>query len=386
MDAVIYLTRDGFDAGAVDVAGRPLVQRQVQWLRAVGCDRIAVEVGPDDASSGAAAALAEDPNSTCVRFVLSRSPLGPRELAARAGLSTDAILAVPSDVLGDADLAPLFSTRGGATVVARMRPPDGLSLDGASVTLVRGGASIELALDEGAGVLVRSARDGLSVGAWVIRQQIRSESASGDRPSGVVSVGNPVERAPLSVLLHGAADPRGCVLARGSVIEPGATIHGPVVLGANARICAGASVGPDVVLGAGVVVEPGAALERCVVLAEVIVGPCEHRDRVLGADGACSIDDAPSAPRAKVLSAFDLASRGPEATSLLARALAFVIAVALAPVGVASAPVAALLARVRNVAAGRARWWAVDEPSGDRAPVDSLEPALVRDGASARER
>jgi hypothetical protein len=50
MRGVIHRVVGAPGAGLLPVAGRPLVARQLQWLRTIGCLRVAVEIGSDDDS------------------------------------------------------------------------------------------------------------------------------------------------------------------------------------------------------------------------------------------------------------------------------------------------------------------------------------------------
>lgn len=70
-----------------------------------------------------------------------------------------------------------------------------------------------------------------------------------------------------------------------AIVDPGASVHAPVWIGAGARVGRGATVGPHVQLGARAVVEPGASLRRAVVWDGVTVGR-DAQDEVL-------VDDAP---------------------------------------------------------------------------------------------
>src|SRR5262249_178299 len=64
----------------------------------------------------------------------------------------------------------------------------------------------------------------------------------------------------------------GVWAARGAIIEAGAEVVPPVLLGRRVIVCAGARVGPSVLLGDGAVVETGAVLSEALVEDGTIVG------------------------------------------------------------------------------------------------------------------
>ena len=103
------------------VLGQPLIVRQVAWLRAVGCTRILVEVHADPAGFAVARWLGSHAPGSCdVELVTTPRPRGHEQVARRAGLAAGTpYLALPSDVLADADLAQVLrSSRGdGARVL-----------------------------------------------------------------------------------------------------------------------------------------------------------------------------------------------------------------------------------------------------------------------------
>ncbi|KYF57956.1 hypothetical protein BE08_15015, partial [Sorangium cellulosum] len=59
MYAIIARVAESPDAGLFSIAGRPLVSRQLQWLREIQCRRVAVQIGADAASMAVAAWLSE---------------------------------------------------------------------------------------------------------------------------------------------------------------------------------------------------------------------------------------------------------------------------------------------------------------------------------------
>ncbi len=70
----------------------------------------------------------------------------------------------------------------------------------------------------------------------------------------------------------------------GSVVDSGAEIEGPAVLGENVRVGAGTRIGPGTAIGSGSVLE-GCAVRRSILLERVHVeGPVRLRDSILGRD------------------------------------------------------------------------------------------------------
>ena len=79
----------------------------------------------------------------------------------------------------------------------------------------------------------------------------------------------------------------GRFVAPGAVLEPGARVTSPAVIGADCRLAAGAAVGPSTVLGRGCVVGGDAAVTGAILWERVEVGAgAELRDCIVGA-GAC---------------------------------------------------------------------------------------------------
>lgn len=242
----------------LDVGGRPLLSRQIQWLRSMGCGRIAVELGDDPLAERIAQWLAEDEIAApdlCVVLAVRGTPL--RELANRAGFDPRApFLAIPGDVLGDGDLVTLYARADCRGVVARLGAPSSsdAALGGARVQLIGEPDSLRgrrrSIVGPGLGVRVRSAAHALSLGAMVL---------SGSFGHGVFPV-HAHERAP------------GVFVARGAQIDPSARLVAPVFVGREAWIDRDAVVGPFAVVGARAVVERGARVERSLIDDAMIVG------------------------------------------------------------------------------------------------------------------
>src|SRR5580704_11913832 len=106
MRVVIQRAPDLPGAGLFPIAGQPLIARQLQWMRALGYQDIAVEIGPDAASMEMARGLKEESAlGVEVTLVMAGRHLTPREIARRAGFPEDApVVALPSTVVGGGGL------------------------------------------------------------------------------------------------------------------------------------------------------------------------------------------------------------------------------------------------------------------------------------------
>lgn len=185
--------------GLFDVAGVPLIARQIDWLRAVGASPIVVEIG-DDEGSGELCDWILDVDEDGLMMVPTSSPLGPRALAARAG-SPEGIpfLAVPENVIGDGDLLDVFlkSARGGAIVL--FQPPRGVTLPYGSVRIVgeRGGSS-SLVQGKGWAVRLGARADARALGNAALRGLLPPRDRDHYAPLEVVSPFSDPSRVPSS--------------------------------------------------------------------------------------------------------------------------------------------------------------------------------------------
>ena len=142
MFAVIHRVPNVSHKGLLPLAGRPLIDWQLDWLYSIGCSSIVVEIAEDDqAAQEVALWLAAHPRATMeVEIVRTESAVGPREVACRAGiLRATPILAIPSDMLGDGEIGSMFTVRNAGGVVACFEPPRELArmMRGGTVRLVR---------------------------------------------------------------------------------------------------------------------------------------------------------------------------------------------------------------------------------------------------------
>jgi hypothetical protein len=247
--------------GLWSIAGRPLVARQIQWFRTLGCGAIAVELGVDAEGEALARWLRdEDALGAGVLLVPTQRPLSPREIAARAGFPGDApLLVVPADVLaGGAVGAEVEEARTRGAQLRLHPPPDlGGDLRGATLWVVPvEAAEAHLIEPAGWGVRLRSRADALRLETAILDGRIAPRP---DDPSWGIQV-------------HAAETAPGIWIGRGALVEEGATLVPPVLVEAEAVVCGGARVGPRVSLGKRSVVVAGVRIKDATVTAGTIVG------------------------------------------------------------------------------------------------------------------
>ena len=229
MNALIHLVPGSPGAALLSVAGRPLLLRQIQWLRAVGCERIVVELPPQ--ADDIVAALDAEPLGPGVERVPT-SGLDPRALAQACGLGKR-VLAVPADVIGDGDLVRLMLSSPSSDVFAHFdRPPRCRRLGLACVSLLGDGDTPLVTRGPGWAVRLRSEDEAFKLTLAVLDGQLPS-STSGLWP----------------VQVHATRIRSGVWVARGAEIHDSAQLIRPVFIGANAVVARDAVVGPAVVVG-----------------------------------------------------------------------------------------------------------------------------------------
>jgi hypothetical protein len=286
MFAVIYQVPVRPGAGMVRVAGRPLLERQLQWLRAAGCQRVAVEIGVDPESSALAAWLSEqEALSADVTLVLAPRPLGPRDVAIRAGFPVGApFIAVPGDVLGDGDLTLLFRSANGGGSWAMTEPPEGATppLEAGTVRLF-GPRSEHPKIITGAGWTARvgTEREAMALGAAALLGKL--PEAGGDHV--------------WPIQIHASEVAPGIWVSRGAKVDPRATLVAPVIVGPGAIVRAGARVGPRAFIEERAVIEAGATVEDASVEAGTIVGEgLLLRSCVASPEGVTELSNGVTAP------------------------------------------------------------------------------------------
>jgi anti-anti-sigma regulatory factor len=246
--ALIYELPGAIGAGALDIAGEPLIVRQLQWLRDHGVEDVVVEVTTGNAAARRAALLlGDDPLAARCTVVPTRSALGPLALAERSGLEEGALfLALPADTLVNGPLA-----LGEQPATLRYRPPP-FAPQAAARTLQLRSRSRAAPDDE------------LEQEGWALALHDlgAAHALSCAALSGQVT----------DILVHAAETRPGIWLARGARVSEEAQLEPPVLVGRNARVLGDARLGPNVVVGADAVIERGAVLVEASVRANTLVG------------------------------------------------------------------------------------------------------------------
>lgn len=247
MRALIYEAPDAPGAGALEIAGQPLLVRQLQWLRGIGIEDVFVEVAAGQRDDRAALLLGADPLvSRCVALP-TPYPLGVEALADRAGLDEEELfLALPADVLVHASFTLPDSGRS-----YPLRPPP----------FAPEASPITLAFRTRAGEVESESEPHPG---WALR--IAAESDAHALTSAVLA------QQGEGVLMHAAEVRPSIWLARGARVSEDATLVPPILLGPDARVFAKARVGPNVIVGRAAVIERDAVLSDVSIAAETLVG------------------------------------------------------------------------------------------------------------------
>jgi NDP-sugar pyrophosphorylase family protein len=245
----------------LSIAGRPLIERQLQWLRAVGCHRVALEIGTDPESSELACWLSEkEALGADVAIVLASRPLGAAEVAQRAGFPPGVpYLAVPGDVIGDGDLTLLYRVANASGAWAMTSPPEGTPhpLESGVVRLI-GARREHPKIVDGAGwtARVRTVREAMTLGSAALMKRLPEQ-------------GGPHAWC---IQMHASEIEPGIWIARGATVDPGAKLTAPVLIGTDAIVRSGAQVGPDAFIGDRAVIEADAVVADATVEPGTIVG------------------------------------------------------------------------------------------------------------------
>ncbi|HRI62643.1 MAG TPA: hypothetical protein PK156_00350, partial [Polyangium sp.] len=200
MYAVIHEIESTSTHGLIAIAGRPLVARQIQWLRSVNCQGIAVQIGSSAESVALGQWLARgDAVGTNVRLVPCGKPLSPRQIARRAGFpDTTPLLAIPADTLCGGDFAAIKMIAGHDDATLTLPAPQALAdvFDGGTVRLIGNTQLLITAASEAWAIRVGSLADAFVIGIAVLEGRLESQPKQG-------------------VLLHASERERGIWVGRG---------------------------------------------------------------------------------------------------------------------------------------------------------------------------
>ncbi|MCG5054379.1 MAG: hypothetical protein KA712_15550 [Myxococcales bacterium] len=248
--------------GAFPVAGRSLLRRQLQSLRAHGIEQIAVELHEDGSGEHARRMLADEPAlARDARVVTGADEMSSRDMVEAAGIALPHhFLVIREATLMGFDPAWLF----------RMAIP-GESVEGEVSSLSWWFDPLALTrvwlLSREDTEPVRSMVPGWALEITSAGAALRAGGAALDGRLLAEAVG-----ASSAVVVHGAHWGAGVWVAKGAKIDPRAHVVGPVFVGPQAVVLEGASVGPFVDLGAGCLVEPGAKVRDAIVEPNTIIG------------------------------------------------------------------------------------------------------------------
>jgi hypothetical protein len=294
---------DAAQPGALDLAGRPLLLRQLQALRELGLEDVVVEIvdGPL-ANLCADLVLSNDPLCARSQVLPSAAPLGVEELARRAGLVGDELfLALPANVaFAEVELALPDSPRNvllGPPPYAPERKPLALAFR---------------TRDE-------SPTEEVSCPGWalVIDDVLVAHGLSCAAIAGQAD----------GVLVHAAEVRPGIWYARGARVAEAASLSPPVLIGPDARVFGAARLGPNVIMGRGAVVEREAVLSEVSIAPFTLVGEdARIRQAFVDAAGFTSFVDG---SRSEIRDELLLASTAPSPVGLGARAGALLLTLAL---------------------------------------------------------
>lgn len=315
MYAVIHEIESASTQGWIQIAGRPLAARQIQWLRSSHCKGIAIQIGSSAESVALGQWLARgDAVGTNVRLVACGKPLTPREIARRAGFPDNALLvAIPTDVLVGGDMRAIcaHAQPHGAIVALPPHCALGDACDGSAVRVFGTPIDISSGTNEAWAIRIRSLADAFAIGLATLEGRMEQRSENG-------------------ILLHAYEHERGVWLCRGAQIDPSAKLIPPVLVGMNAVIRANACIGPRVFLGDRTVVEQGTRLSDSLVAPGTILG--ENLELTGVAIDARGTQDFTTGEYATIDESLLVAQRDkPHVTHWLGRHVALVLLVVIAP-------------------------------------------------------
>lgn len=287
MRALIFEVPGLVGMGWVDVAGRPLVMRQAQWLRDLGIEEIVVEVcaGIDDAARGTWL-LSDDPLVSRALVIPSGEPLGADELARRAGIASDErVLYLAAHMLcgGTVDMA-----RDRATQWLLSPPPDIQTSPATLAIKARRDLTVERT----------EASTAWGMGIENLSDALEASCAA-------------LEGRATGLLVHALEQSKGVWLARGAHVDASARVEPPAYLGIDTLVLANAQVGPRAVVLDRAVIERGASVIDGCVAPSTLVGEGARVRRALATPRSLMTFDDGS--RTSVFDSLVLSSRGTDA-------------------------------------------------------------------------
>ena len=251
--AIIRRRQGTTSLAMADIAGRPLILRQLQWLHANGCAPVAVEVR--DAAEGMRLRewLVRDALGARAEFLIGTTALSLEQIRRRHGWRDDTtVIAIEDNVLGDCLLRQVPSTRASHLVTTHAPPRSCGALEGATVACISNETAPAITIAGGGWVVaLRSVEDAMSLGMAALEGSLPPRS----------------EDHPWPIMVHAAPIARGIWLAHGARVSSKAALRAPVLIGEHSRVERGATVGPRVV------VAPGARIDAHAAICDAYVTP-----------------------------------------------------------------------------------------------------------------
>lgn len=324
MLALIHRTPGDDAAGTLPIAGKPLTVRQLQYLRALGARRVAVEHAASLGDQDIRAWLVDEALATVVELVPTRTPIGAAEVARRANFPDDeTIIALPASALFDADIDAIArEVVEGQPIRVMGMPPETDSCRPAlrHAELIVARCVADLAIEPfasvasgGWGAVVRTLADALSIGLAAL------DGALPVRPGRL-----------WSVQLHASEREPGVWLGRGATVAADARLVRPVLIAPGAVVKSGAEVGPGAIVSDGAVIERGVRVRDALILEGTVVGEGLAIERV--AASARGLVDLETGERFAIDDEAMLSARdGADGPGVAARLVALVLLVTLLP-------------------------------------------------------
>lgn len=250
-----FIRRSQTNPGAAlySIAGRPLLERQIEWLYDSGVDEIYLELGADELDLEIGRWLESSPLGLRVRVLKTSG--GANDLSSLAREVSESlncpVVSINSDQMARVDLSMYFgeSLDGGVNLQLQAA---GLGLDAGQVSISKPGQTPTRVIEaNGWGARLATVSDGMTLS------------------SALLNCGGKVRDFDLQI--PGTEISPGVWVARGVRVSDKVEFRAPVYVGYGSWIQAGARVGPNCQIGEHVVVMSGAQIADAVVPSNVVV-------------------------------------------------------------------------------------------------------------------
>jgi hypothetical protein len=244
-----FILRSASNPGAAlyPIAGRPLLERQLEWLYDSGVDEVNLELGQEAIDDEVEAWLRQSPLGLRVRIIKTGGvPNDMESLSDAVSHPVDTpVVSLMSNQVARVDLCDYFglSAEGG---VRLLLPICGLEFAPAEVWIAKP---------------AERPRQAIEASGWGARLETENDAIA--LSSALLLCGGEVKG--FAIQIPGSERAPGVWVARGTKISEACTLRAPVYVGAGSWIQSGAVVGPHCHIGEHVVVAGGAALSNIVV-------------------------------------------------------------------------------------------------------------------------